>query len=1806
MCVVRCLLICLPALFVGLSNGQGCQDEIDPIQCQNFQRSGYCSFGLFIPFMQENCAGTCGFNDCQPDFQCPEISITNGQVEFCTSGRDLDSSCSFTCHKNFGLSSTVDSVCIERNNVGTWSPPVPRCRACGAWEPVRDCSVTCGEGTVLERRECGSESESRTAPCFEEECPADLQCPEISITNGQVEFCTSGRDLGSTCSFNCDEGFGLSSTGDRVCTDRNNRARWVPFPPRCEECEPWQPAGQCSMTCGEGMINEQRQCGSETESRTVSCFKPECPGGNSWDPWSGCSTTCGIGVETRSRSCGTGCTEYDDRECTNAQDCPCACNCVDGPGCGFVLSNPGYYCFFQQFQFGCPASCGLCPACQCGATYGDFGAWTDCTVSCGGGFQYRYRDCNKIAGCPGSHREERRCGGNACPGPAWSEWRNDGSCSEDCDGGIQNQVRDCINGPGCVGQSTRTRPCNMQACPEWGDWINDGDCSKDCGGGIQNQVRDCMNGPGCVGQSTRTRPCNAQACPEWGPWQNQGTCSETCGDGTITQTRTCLTGNDCVGEPSQQVACNEGSCPVDPLGEWSDCSTTCGIGVETRSRSCGTGCKILEHRECIQQRHCPCDCCRDRDSNCVNWRCDFFGSTYRNRCRKTCGNCGGCPCRNNRAVYSDYGPWTDCTVACGGSGVQYRYRDCNRRGGCSGPFFEQQSCGTGSCSGDAEWGPWQNQGTCSEPCGGGMITQTRTCLNGPGCTGENTQEVPCNEGPCPEWDEWKNQGSCSEPCGGGMITQTRTCLTGNDCVGEAMQQVSCNEQPCPEWGPWQNQGTCSETCGDGTITQTRTCLNGPGCAGETTQQVSCNEGPCPVDPLGEWSDCSTTCGIGVETRSRSCGTGCKILEHRECIQQKNCPCDCCRDRDSNCVNWRCDFFGSTYRNRCRKTCGNCGGCPCRNNRAVYGDYGPWTDCTVACGGSGVQYRYRDCNRRGGCSGPFFEQQSCGMGFCPGDEEWGEWRDVGSCSETCGGGNIDQERDCLTGNNCNGDRTRQISCNAQPCPEWDEWKNQGTCSEPCGGGMITQTRTCLNGPGCAGKTTQEVPCNEDPCPEWGEWRNVGSCSETCGGGNIDQERDCLTGNNCNGDRTRQISCNTQPCPEWDEWQNQGTCSEPCGGGMITQTRTCLNGPGCTGETTQEVPCNEDPCPEWDRWQKQGTCSETCGGGMITQTRTCLNGPGCAGKNTQEVSCNEQPCQNSGWSDWTPYSPCDVTCGRGVRVRTRVCQGTCPGGKTEERQEITCTIPTVCPCSCDNGGTTSCEDGAGWCSSLATPASGYCNKPGGALLDFCKLSCRNCGSQGCTCGTWNEWQASACTAACGPGTIMRTRSCPNGLVCDGPDADTVECNNGPCNADGSWSEWGSCSRPCGRGTQTRVRDCSSGSPCQGQQSVQERYCNEEACDNTLSTWTSWSACDQQCGPGEQRKTRSCRGNNCGNVATVLKRGCNQGQCSVSNRWTECSRSCGDGSRMQVDSNGRITNTEDCNNGACPQAECTNPFFMRYKARRTECCESKGGQECGINGLQGRIVGGVRSVERQWPWMVLLNPTPNTICGGNLISNRHVLSAAHCFSGISHSNIIAKFGLISRYDTPNAQRRVSRVHIHPNYDFPFHDIAMLELETPVQFSDTVKPICLPFGETTPDDVICSAAGWGLTQLLGGGDAANDLEEVELRTLPFGVCQRAYSSSLPTGRNPDRGMICAGKISGGVDSCNGDSGGPLMCQRCSQCNWYLAGLTSFGDRRCGIADRPGVYTRISKYESWIASIVPQNEFPEPTSNSYVDSSCT
>jgi hypothetical protein len=115
-------------------------------------------------------------------------------------------------------------------------------------------------------------------------------------------------------------------------------------------------------------------------------------------------------------------------------------------------------------------------------------------------------------------------------------------------------------------------------------------------------------------------------------------------------------------------------------------------------------------------------------------------------------------------------------------------------------------------SGDGQWAPWTNTTTCTATCGGGSLSQTRTCTNpapangGATCLGASQQTVACNTAPCPvdgNWSGWVNSTACTVTCGGGSLTQTRTCTNpapangGLSCPGNSEQTVSCNTQACP-------------------------------------------------------------------------------------------------------------------------------------------------------------------------------------------------------------------------------------------------------------------------------------------------------------------------------------------------------------------------------------------------------------------------------------------------------------------------------------------------------------------------------------------------------------------------------------------------------------------------------------------------------------------------------------------------------------------------------------------------------------------------------------------------------------------------------------------------------------------------------------------------------------------------------------------------------------------------------------------------------------------------------------------------
>ncbi|XP_017881922.1 uncharacterized protein LOC108626033 isoform X2 [Ceratina calcarata] len=274
----------------------------------------------------------------------------------------------------------------------------------------------------------------------------------------------------------------------------------------------------------------------------------------------------------------------------------------------------------------------------------------------------------------------------------------------------------------------------------------------------------------------------------------------------------------------------------------------------------------------------------------------------------------------------------------------------------------------------------------------------------------------------------------------------------------------------------------------------------------------------------------------------------------------------------------------------------------------------------------------------------------------------------------------------------------------------------------------------------------------------------------------------------------------------------------------------------------------------------------------------------------------------------------------------------------------------------------------------------------------------------------------------------------------------------------------------------------------------------------------------------------------------------------------------------------------------SECPSGEILRVKCKNLEC---------GIRTQapsQARIVGGGSSSAGSWPWQVALYKEGDYQCGGALINDRWILSAAHCFYHAQDEYWVARIGATRRGSFPSPYEQVLRldhISLHPDYiDNGFiNDIAMLRLEAQVTFSDYVRPVCLPQSEPR-SGTMCTVTGWG--QLFEIGRIFPDtLQEVQLPVISTEECRRK-TLFLPLYRITS-GMLCAGLKDGGRDACLGDSGGPLVCSG-SDNKYTLHGITSNG-YGCARPGRPGVYTKVHHYLPWIEYTISNEDVRSITS---------
>ncbi|XP_054456844.1 ST14 transmembrane serine protease matriptase a [Anoplopoma fimbria] len=333
-------------------------------------------------------------------------------------------------------------------------------------------------------------------------------------------------------------------------------------------------------------------------------------------------------------------------------------------------------------------------------------------------------------------------------------------------------------------------------------------------------------------------------------------------------------------------------------------------------------------------------------------------------------------------------------------------------------------------------------------------------------------------------------------------------------------------------------------------------------------------------------------------------------------------------------------------------------------------------------------------------------------------------------------------------------------------------------------------------------------------------------------------------------------------------------------------------------------------------------------------------------------------------------------------------------------------------------------------------------------------------------------------------------------------------------------------------------------------------------------------------------------CGDLTDELDcGGCKSGQITCKNE--KC-----------VSEKNRCDGTDNCGDGSdeldCGRSTDISCTDLTYKCKNDKCiskvnpecdgtqdCEDGSDEEncdCGRSMFKtSRIVGGQDSEEGEFPWQVSLHVKGfGHVCGGSVINQRWLVTAAHCVQDDGRTRFSqpgtweANLGLHTQGTLGSTvKKNLKQVIPHPNYNTYTYDndIALMELDSPVTYSDYIRPICLPASQHDfPMGNTVWITGWGATR--EGGFAAKVLQKAQVRIINQKVCDDLMGGQI-TSR-----MLCAGVLSGGVDACQGDSGGPLSSP--SGTRMFLAGVVSWGDG-CARRNKPGIYTRVTKFRGWI-----------------------
>ncbi|XP_077440567.1 serine protease 57-like [Vanacampus margaritifer] len=232
--------------------------------------------------------------------------------------------------------------------------------------------------------------------------------------------------------------------------------------------------------------------------------------------------------------------------------------------------------------------------------------------------------------------------------------------------------------------------------------------------------------------------------------------------------------------------------------------------------------------------------------------------------------------------------------------------------------------------------------------------------------------------------------------------------------------------------------------------------------------------------------------------------------------------------------------------------------------------------------------------------------------------------------------------------------------------------------------------------------------------------------------------------------------------------------------------------------------------------------------------------------------------------------------------------------------------------------------------------------------------------------------------------------------------------------------------------------------------------------------------------------------------------------------------------------------------------------------------------LNGADStHIVGGRDAPSHSRPYMASLQFRGQHICGGSLVREDFVLTAAHCRLRRALTVVLGIDSLTGNESTKQVFTAARDIP-HPDYDGHENDIMLLKLNGNATLTETVQLIVPKRGRLGRRSR-CVTAGWG--DIGDNGTLANTLQEVNVTLLSQRACRQRWGA-VPLART----MVCGTGSRTFQGFCSGDSGGPLIC------DGETAGVVSFSGRQCGNPRTPDVYTRVSSFTDWIASVLNSN----------------